>query len=154
MQRDVHAGGDRLQPRLRTTAAARRISAYELRELGIDPYYFTLRVTIDNISSGHGRKAIEALLDLMPMEQGRDEFYRRVAVGYRLNDLGPGSTAVIAGFDLQQEVIAMLERKRTYGQPHAFRLLPDRRPDRQSMAGNPWRRPKIFSGPCNASGAG
>jgi hypothetical protein len=92
------------------------ISAYELRELGIDPYYFTLHVTIDNISSGHGRKAIEALLDLMPMEQGRDEFYRRVAVGYRLNDLGPGSTAVIAGFDLQQEVIAMLERKRTYGQ--------------------------------------
>ncbi|WCM49237.1 iron-containing redox enzyme family protein [Pseudomonas sp. WJP1] len=92
------------------------ISAYELRELGIDPYYFTLHVTIDNVSSGHGRKAIEALLELMPMARGRDEFYRRVALGYRLNDLGPGSTAVIASFDLQQEVVAMLERKRRFGQ--------------------------------------
>jgi hypothetical protein len=92
------------------------ITAYELRELGIDPYYFTLHVTIDNVSSGHGRKAIQALLDLMPVEQGANEFYRRVAQGYRLNDLGIGSTAVIEGFDLQREVFAMLERKRSFGQ--------------------------------------
>lgn len=92
------------------------ISAYELRELGIDPYYFTLHVTIDNASSGHGHKAVESLLELLPMEQGRDEFFRRVAVGYRLNDLGMGTTAVIAGFELQREVIAMLERKRCFGQ--------------------------------------
>jgi len=92
------------------------ITAYELRELGIDPYYFTLHVTIDNVSSGHARKAIQALLDLMPVDEGRDEFYRRVALGYRLNDLGTGSTAVIQGFDLHREVLAMLERKRSFGQ--------------------------------------
>lgn len=92
------------------------ISAYELRELGIDPYYFTLHVTIDNSSSGHGHKAVQSLLELLPMDEGRDEFFRRVAVGYRLNDLGIGSTSVIAGFDLQQEVVAMLERKRCFGQ--------------------------------------
>jgi hypothetical protein len=92
------------------------ISAYELRELGIDPYYFTLHVTIDNASSGHGYKAVQSLLELLPMEEGRDEFFRRVAVGYRLNDLGVGSTSVIAGFELQREVIAMLERKRCFGQ--------------------------------------
>ncbi|MCW8277396.1 iron-containing redox enzyme family protein [Pseudomonas sp. PCH199] len=92
------------------------ISAYELRELGIDPYYFTLHVTIDNVSSGHGRKAVKALLDLLPLDEGRAQFYRRVALGYRLNDLGLGSTAVIQGFDLHREVIAMLERKRGFGQ--------------------------------------
>jgi hypothetical protein len=92
------------------------ISAYELRELGIDPYYFTLHVTIDNASSGHGHKAAQALLELLPMDEGRDEFFRRVAVGYRLNDLGMGSTSVITGFELQREVVAMLERKRCFGQ--------------------------------------
>lgn len=92
------------------------ISAYELRELGIDPYYFTLHVTIDNVSSGHGRKAVEALLDLLPLDEGRAEFFQRVAMGYRLNDLGVGSTKVIQDFDLQREVVAMLERKREFGQ--------------------------------------
>ncbi|WP_448107303.1 iron-containing redox enzyme family protein [Pseudomonas azerbaijanoccidentalis] len=92
------------------------ISAYELRELGIDPYYFTLHVTIDNVSSGHGRKAVQSLLELMPLDEGREEFYRRVALGYRLNDLGLGSTAVIQSFELQHEVIAILERKRVFGQ--------------------------------------
>lgn len=92
------------------------ISAYELRELGIDPYYFTLHVTIDNVSSGHGRKAVQSLLELMPLDEGREAFYRRVALGYRLNDLGLGSTAVIQGFELQREMVAMLERKRVFGQ--------------------------------------
>lgn len=31
------------------------ISSYELSELGIDPYYFTLHVTIDNASTGHAQ---------------------------------------------------------------------------------------------------
>ena len=92
------------------------ISAYELRELGIDPYYFTLHVTIDNVSSGHGCKAVQSVLDLLPLGEGRAEFYRRMTLGYRLNDLGLGSTSVIKGFDLQREVIAMLERKRRFGQ--------------------------------------
>ncbi|VVO26135.1 iron-containing redox enzyme family protein [Pseudomonas fluorescens] len=92
------------------------ISAYELRELGIDPYYFTLHVTIDNASSGHAHKAVQTVLQLLPVEAGRDDFYRRVALGYRLNDLGLGSTAVIQSFDLQREVFEMLERKRPFGQ--------------------------------------
>ena len=29
------------------------ITAYELNELGVDPYYFSLHVTIDNASTGH-----------------------------------------------------------------------------------------------------
>lgn len=92
------------------------ITSFELNELGIDPYYFTLHVTIDNASTGHARKAAQSVIDLLPMGPERDDFYRRVGQGYRLNELGLGTTAVIQSFDLEQEVIGMLERKRTFGQ--------------------------------------
>jgi len=92
------------------------ISSYELSELGIDPYYFTLHVTIDNASTGHAHKAVQAALDLMPLEADRADFLRRVSRGYRLNDLGQGSRAIIEGFDLTRELLAMLERKRVFGQ--------------------------------------
>ncbi|MNJ12701.1 hypothetical protein D3C77_68960 [compost metagenome] len=91
------------------------ISAYELDELGIDPQYFRLHVTIDNASSGHACKAVQALAQLWP-EQGASEFYRRVARGYRLNELGPCSPTIIAGFDLETELLAAFERKRSFGQ--------------------------------------
>jgi hypothetical protein len=92
------------------------ISAYELSELGIDPYYFTLHVTIDNASTGHAHKAVQSLFQLMPMEADREAFWRRVRLGYRLNDLGQGSRAIIESFDLYGEVLEMLERKRPFGQ--------------------------------------
>ncbi|MDB5993235.1 MAG: hypothetical protein JWP42_371 [Pseudomonas sp.] len=92
------------------------ISAYELSELGIDPYYFTLHVTIDNASTGHAQKAVQAVMQLLPIEGDREDFLRRVALGYRLNDLGQGSRAIIESFDLDDEVLNMLERKRPFGQ--------------------------------------
>ncbi|MCP1519201.1 hypothetical protein J2Y74_003511 [Pseudomonas migulae] len=92
------------------------ISAYELSELGIDPYYFTLHVTIDNASTGHAQKAVQSVLQLLPIEGDREDFLRRVALGYRLNDLGQGSRAIIESFDLYGEVLSMLERKRPFGQ--------------------------------------
>ena len=98
------------------------ISAYELSELDIDPYYFTLHVTIDNASTGHAHKAVQALLQLMPMEADREAFWQRVTLGYRLNDLGQGSRAIIASFELEREVLDMLERKRPFGQ-HMHCLL-------------------------------
>lgn len=90
------------------------ISAFELDELGLDPQYFRLHVTIDNASSGHACKAVQALQHFMPVHD--ESFYRRVAAGYRLNELGQGSTAIIASFDLYAEVVSMLERKRAFGQ--------------------------------------
>ncbi|HEX8594597.1 MAG TPA: iron-containing redox enzyme family protein [Pseudomonas sp.] len=92
------------------------ITSFELNELGIDPYYFTLHITIDNASTGHARKAAQSVLALLPLGEQREEFYRRIANGYRLNELGMGATAVIQSFDLEQELIGMLERKRTFGQ--------------------------------------
>lgn len=59
------------------------ITAHELNELGIDPYYFTLHITIDNADSGHASQARRAVLDNMPVIGDRDRFYRRVRRGTR-----------------------------------------------------------------------
>ncbi len=96
------------------------ITAYELRELGIDPHYFTLHVTIDNASTGHARQAAQALLDNLPATpQQRARFYRRVKQGYRLNEAGIGTVAVIESFDHEQEVVDILQRKSRFAQVHS-----------------------------------
>src|SRR5450830_1604562 len=92
------------------------ISAYELAELGIDPYYFSLHVTIDNASTGHAHRAVQGVLELMPRGMDGDRFWQRVQQGYRLNNVGPGSIAVIQSFDLEAELVRMLERKSPFGQ--------------------------------------
>ncbi|MHA6492775.1 iron-containing redox enzyme family protein [Pseudomonas borbori] len=88
------------------------ISTFELNELDIDPYYFQLHITIDNASTGHAHKAAQAVLDNLPVVGDAKDFYRRVALGYRLNDIGLNSTGAIAAFDLEQELLAMFDRKR------------------------------------------
>ncbi|TDF83928.1 iron-containing redox enzyme family protein [Pseudomonas sp. H9] len=90
------------------------VSAFELTELGIDAQYFRLHVTIDNTSTGHACKAVEALRQLWPA-QDPQTFYRRVANGYRLNDLSLGAADIAAGFDLQAQLLDAFERKRTFG---------------------------------------
>lgn len=92
------------------------ITAFELNELDIDPYYFTLHVTVDNASTGHARKAVQALLDNLPQSGDQQAFLERVARGYRLNDVGLGTTTVIESFDLEGELVSALERKRIFGQ--------------------------------------
>ena len=91
------------------------ITGYELNELGIDPYYFTLHVTVDNADSGHARKAWEALHKLTPQVGDRAAFLRRVEAGYRLNDLGVGTEAVIDSFDLYGELVGILGAKTAVG---------------------------------------
>ncbi|OON63135.1 hypothetical protein B0920_06935 [Massilia sp. KIM] len=91
------------------------ITSYELNELGIDPYYFTLHVTVDNAASGHARKAVQALAELMPRVGDREGFLRRVLDGYKLNDLGACTTSVIAEFDLQAELVNILAAKSGVG---------------------------------------
>ncbi|WP_308602313.1 iron-containing redox enzyme family protein [Massilia sp. Dwa41.01b] len=91
------------------------ITSYELNEFGIDPYYFTLHVTVDNAASGHARKAVQALRDLMPRVGDRAAFYRRVLDGYKLNELGASTNSVIAEFDLETELVDILARKSGVG---------------------------------------
>ncbi len=92
------------------------ICGYELNELGIDPMYFTLHVTIDNADCGHARKAAQAIGELMPQLGDGADFARRIRDGYRLNDLGASTLSVIDGFDLDDELIAILISKSQYGQ--------------------------------------
>jgi len=92
------------------------ITAYELNELGIDPYYFTLHVTVDNADSGHAQRAVQAVLDLMPRFGDSAGFWRRVHNGSRLGNAGLGTTEAIAGFDIGREVEAIFSRKCLSGQ--------------------------------------
>lgn len=92
------------------------ITAYELNELGVDPYYFTLHITVDNGSTGHACKAVQALQQLLPQGLDAEVFMRRVQDGYRLNDLGACTTSVISGFELQGELVRILAAKAVVGQ--------------------------------------
>lgn len=91
------------------------ITAFELDELAIDPYYFILHVTIDNASTGHARKAVQALLNTLPAGGNSTDFLERVSLGYRLNDLGIKVSDIVENFDLEHSLVAMLERKSIFG---------------------------------------
>ena len=91
------------------------ITAYELNELGLDPYYFTLHVTVDNADTGHAHRAVAAVADAMPRFGDASAFWRRVQDGFRLNDLGAGTNDVINEFDQQQEVERIFIRKSEAG---------------------------------------
>src|SRR5690625_7590651 len=84
--------------------------------MNIDPFYLTLHITVDNASTGHARKAVEAVQACMPIVDDDKNFWRRVSNGYRLNDLGLSADAIVQSFDLEDELLRMLERKRIYGQ--------------------------------------
>ncbi len=91
------------------------ITAYELNELGIDPYYFTLHVTVDNANTGHARRAVQAVLDNIPKLGSADEFWRRVRIGYGLSNAGVGTTDVIGGFNIDREVVRIFSHKSKAG---------------------------------------
>ncbi|KAJ9103815.1 hypothetical protein QFC21_002277 [Naganishia friedmannii] len=66
------------------------VTSRELRELGIDDYYFALHVTIDNADSGHAaiaRVAVERYLEGIRKRDGQEameKMWRRVQAGYIL----------------------------------------------------------------------
>ena len=91
------------------------ITAYELNELGIDPYYFTLHITVDNADTGHAQRAVQAVLDTLPRLGDSADFWRRARNGSKLSNAGMGATQLIAGFDIEQEVHAIFSRKSVTG---------------------------------------
>jgi hypothetical protein len=91
------------------------VTAYELNELGIDPYYFTLHVTVDNGDSGHARRACQAVLDMLPKQEDGGAFWRRVQAGCKLADAGLGTGDVIESFHVGQEALRILAQKSAAG---------------------------------------
>ena len=87
------------------------ITAYELNELGIDPYYFTLHVTVDNGDTGHARRACQAVLDNQPRLDDGGVFWARVRRGGELANAGVGTSSIIADFDIDKEMLRILTRK-------------------------------------------
>lgn len=92
------------------------ITAHELNELGIDPYYFNLHVTVDNAASGHARQALDCLEALWPQLDRHPQCWSRVQQGHGLRHWGTGSLDVIAGLDLEAAVLQMMQQKAVYGQ--------------------------------------
>ena len=91
------------------------VTAYELNELGIDPFYFTVHATVDNADTGHARRACQAVLDTLPHLADGGAFWARVRDGSKLADAGLGTLAVIAGFDIDREVLRVFARKGVAG---------------------------------------
>ena len=91
------------------------ITSYELDELGLDPYYFTLHVTVDNGDTGHARRACQAVLDTLPRLDDGGAFWMRVREGSKLAGSGVGTIQVIQEFDIDAEVLRILARKSGVG---------------------------------------
>jgi len=91
------------------------ITSHELKELGIDHYYFQVHVTVDNAGSGHARKALEAVTRLKPAMGDDKNYYQRIRRGYLLNELGKGTVEVIDSFDLEAEMARIMAQKAVHG---------------------------------------
>ncbi|MGJ7506304.1 iron-containing redox enzyme family protein [Variovorax sp. GT1P44] len=92
------------------------ITAYELNELGVDPYYFTLHVTVDNAAGGHAIRAVRAVRDATAAAADPESFWRRVRRGFQLNELGVGTNSAIASFDPHAEFLRVLAQRTVEGQ--------------------------------------
>ncbi|KAL2067240.1 hypothetical protein VTL71DRAFT_1664 [Oculimacula yallundae] len=104
-------------------------AAKELREVGLDPYYFLLHVSIDNADSGHTAIAMEIVCEYMDLihksegELAAKNAWRRLQAGYLLSSNLPGSVvcpsrktsgnvSVIPPFSsIETEVIRMFRAK-------------------------------------------
>ncbi|CAG8957264.1 hypothetical protein HYFRA_00010686 [Hymenoscyphus fraxineus] len=69
----------------------------ELREVGIDPYYFILHISIDNADSGHTAIAIDVACEYMNCilkvegEEAAQKAWKRIQAGYMLSMGLPGT---------------------------------------------------------------
>ncbi|KAL1885854.1 hypothetical protein Plec18167_001350 [Paecilomyces lecythidis] len=67
-------------------------AAHELKELGIDPYYFLIHITIDNSDTGHTAMALETVvkyLDIVQTQEGTggvQTAWKRIQSGYVLSE--------------------------------------------------------------------
>lgn len=108
------------------------VAAKELKELGIDPYYFHLHTSIDNSDTGHSAMAVYAAtqyLDKMERHgngaEAREKAWKRIQIGYALSqylDQAPPSSAdthptrdkpraMAAAADTEKKLIDILRAK-------------------------------------------
>jgi len=91
------------------------ITAYELKELNIDPYYFTLHITVDNALTGHSKQAIDAFRDCLPKIGNQEDYFKRVISGMALNQDGLSTMSIIGSYDIDNEIVEIFKQKSTLG---------------------------------------
>lgn len=91
------------------------ITAYELDELGIDPTYFSLHVTVDNAAGGHARRAVRSAVEAFSAAADKTTFWKRLEDGYRLSAVGWSTTDAIASFDLHAEFVRIIQHRAAEG---------------------------------------
>jgi hypothetical protein len=87
------------------------ITAYELDELGIDPTYFSLHVTVDNAAGGHARRALRSVMSTCPAIADSGAFWRKLEDGYRMSAVGWSTTDAIASFDSHAEFLRIVQHR-------------------------------------------
>ncbi|KGT48775.1 MULTISPECIES: iron-containing redox enzyme family protein [Acinetobacter] len=92
------------------------ITNYELAELGINPHYFNVHITIDNAHNGHAQKSLQAFVDLYRSAEDPQRYLEMVKQGYLLNDIGKSSTQIVRELDLDQQVLKLFRQKALIGQ--------------------------------------
>lgn len=92
------------------------ITNYELAELGINPHYFNVHITIDNAHNGHAQKSLQAFLDLYRSAEHPERYLEMVKQGYLLNDVGKSSTQIVRELDLDAQVLKLFQQKALIGQ--------------------------------------
>jgi hypothetical protein len=91
------------------------ITAYELDELGIDPTYFSLHVTVDNAAGGHAQRALRSVTEAFAASVDPRTFWHRLEDGYRLSNAGWGTTDAIGSFDGHAEFVRILQSRAAEG---------------------------------------
>lgn len=91
------------------------ITAYELDELGIDPTYFSLHVTVDNAAGGHAQRALRSVTEAYAAAVDPRTFWGRLEDGYRLSNAGWGTTDAIGSFDGHAEFVRVIQSRAAEG---------------------------------------
>ncbi|KAJ6262573.1 hypothetical protein Dda_3384 [Drechslerella dactyloides] len=92
-------------------------AAKELKELGFDPYYFILHVSIDNGDSGHTAMALEVAMEFMELVKMRDgdaaaqQAWKRIQTGYILSK-GLPTAPICPSF--RKQILSPLQRKESF----------------------------------------
>lgn len=92
------------------------ITNYELAELGIDPHYFNVHITIDNAHNGHAQKSLQAYLQHYAIAEDPAFYLQLIKKGYVLNDCGKSSSQIIRQLDPQQLALQVFQNKALIGQ--------------------------------------
>ncbi|KAI1657712.1 hypothetical protein F4813DRAFT_396229 [Daldinia decipiens] len=87
------------------------ICAYELKEIGMDPEYFNMHITIDNADSGHTAMAVQAVMSFISALKPSEtiQSWKRIQAGYLLAKMLPVTPMPVSKH--REEVLSIFSKK-------------------------------------------